>query len=98
MNGRFFARRALCLPLPVTIVTQTLRSYRTEDAVRSKEDALLLADQVLTERLSGYLAGGEVLNRTLSSEIVDGTLLVTLTAECEEEIGTFVHLPKEQSD
>ncbi|MBR2132350.1 MAG: sporulation protein YqfD [Oscillospiraceae bacterium] len=86
------------IPLPVTMVTQTLRFYHTADAVRSEKEALKLADQVLTERLTSYLAGGEVIHRALSSEIVDDTLLVTLTAECEEEIGTFVHLPKEQSD
>lgn len=83
------------IPLPVTIVTERERSYTLVERRRTEEEALRLADIVLTQRLEGYLPEGEVLSRELSYEVVEDTLLVTLTAECEEQIGKFVEIPKE---
>ncbi len=83
------------IPLPVTIVTEWERSYTLVERRRTEEEALRLADIVLTQRLEGYLPEGEVLSRELSYEVVEDTLLVTLTAECEEQIGKFVEIPKE---
>ena len=83
------------IPLPVTIVTEWERSYTLVARRRTEEEALRLADIVLTQRLEGYLPEGEVLSRELSYEVVEDTLLVTLTAECEEQIGKFVEIPKE---
>ena len=51
--------------------------------------------RVLTRRLQGYLVDGTVLSSQVDSVIENGTLLVTLTAECEEQIGKFVEIPKE---
>ena len=67
----------------------------TVTAVRNPEDALALADAVLTARLEESMDEGTVLSRTLTAEIQDDTLLVTLAAECEEQIGKFVDIPKE---
>lgn len=83
------------IPLPVTIVTERERGYTLVERRRTEEEALRLADIVLTQRLEGYLPEGEVLSRELSYEVVEDTLLVTLTAECEEQIGKFVEIPKE---
>ena len=82
------------IPLPVIIVTETLRYYEVTPAVREERDALTLADTVLTRRLAAYLDGGTVVRRELTCEVVGDILLCTLTAECEEQIGKFVSIPE----
>lgn len=86
------------IPLPVMIVTETFRIYEVMPARRSEKDALSLADTVLTSRLAGYIDGGEVVRRGLTCEVAGDILLCTLTAECEEQIGKFVSIPKEQQE
>lgn len=82
------------IPLPVIIVTETLRYYEVTPVVRKERDALTLADTVLTRRLAAYLDGGTVVRRELTCEVVGDILLCTLTAECEEQIGKFVSIPE----
>ena len=79
--------------LPVTMVTETLRPYEVTEQQRSRQEALALAEEALDARLGGYLDEGEILSREVSSEVVDGDLVVTLSAECEEQIGKFVDAP-----
>lgn len=81
--------------LPVTVVTETLRAFEAVERRRSEEEALRLGETVLEERLAGLLEEGTVLSRELTGEIAGDTLLVTLCAECEEQIGKFVAIPKE---
>jgi len=83
------------IALPVTMVTEKLQGYTLTERRRSEEEAARLANIVLTARLDSYLEEGEVLTRKLSSEAVGDTLMVTLSAECEEQIGKLVELPKE---
>lgn len=83
------------IPLPVTTAREKLRTYDIVERQRTKEEAQALADQVLTARLAGYLEDGKVLSRSLTSEVTGDILLVTLTAECEEQIGKFIETPKE---
>lgn len=83
------------MALPVQTVTRRLRYYTLEETERSREEALSLAKLVLTARLETCLEGGEVLDLAFESREEDGTLLVTLTAECREQIGQYVELPKE---
>lgn len=83
------------IALPVTVETETLRAYTLVEGRRTEKEALKLADTVLTGRLADCLSEGEVLSRELTYEVVEDTLLVTLTAECEEQIGKFVDIPKE---
>ena len=79
--------------LPVTGVTETLRFYELTERQRSEEEALALAEEVLDARLAGYLDEGEILSREIGSEVVDGNLVVTLSAECQEQIGRFIDVP-----
>ena len=79
--------------LPVTAVTEELRFYEIEEQARSREEAQALAEAALDSRLSGYVEEGEVLRREVSVQEQDGTLVVTLSAECQEQIGRFVDTP-----
>ena len=81
--------------LPVTVVTEELRPYTLTERRRTEEEALRLADEALTARLEDCLDDGEVLRRELTARVVGDTLLVTLSAECSEQVGRLVEIPKE---
>lgn len=81
------------LVLPAATVTEKLRPYTLIQARRSEEAALELARTVLEDRLSACLEEGEILSQEITSEAVGDILLVTLTAECEEQVGRFVEMP-----
>lgn len=79
------------IPLPVTLVTETCRFYETEPQARSPVEAERAAEQVLTEQLQCMVEPYGAVRSTLCSSRQRGdTLTVTLTAECEEEIGEIV--------
>lgn len=79
--------------LPVTVVTETLRPYETAERERSAEEARAIAERVLDERLAAYLDEGEVISREVEAVEQDGNLVVTLSAECREQIGRLVETP-----
>lgn len=81
------------IPLPVTVVTEELRGFTLTEQERTEDEALRLADTVLTARLESCMEEGTVLSRSLTSEAADGMLVVTLSAECEEQIGKLVEMP-----
>lgn len=83
------------LVLPVTVVTETLREYTLTETRRSQAEAETLGALVLDQELDALLEDGELLSRQVNSQVEGDTLLVTLTAECREEIGEFVEIPKE---
>ena len=80
------------IPLPVTAVREELRPYTLEERERTEVEALRLADIVLTARLEGCMEEGEVLRRELSFQTEGDMLVVTLSAECQEQIGRLVEL------
>ncbi len=82
--------------LPAATVTERFRFYELVERQRTEEEALALAEKVLDERLAEYLDEGEVLEWEVGSEVVDGNLVVTLSAECQEQIGRLVEISKEQ--
>lgn len=79
--------------LPVTMATERLRFYSIEEAVRQKDEALALAKEVLEERLAGYIEEGEILSQEIAGKKEGDLLVVTLSAECEEQIGQFIDAP-----
>ena len=83
------------VPLPLTVVKETFRSYEIIEGLRTEQEAIAIAGQELLARLKSELEEGTILSRELATEMVGDTLLVTLTAECEEQIGKFVEIPKE---
>ena len=86
------------IPLPVTVVTETCRFYETAPQARSPVEAERAAEQVLTEQLQRMVEPYGTVRSTLCSSRQRGdTLTVTLTAECEEEIGESVPIYTEDA-
>ena len=80
--------------LPVTMVTERLRPYTLTERERAQGEAVILAEKVLSARLEDAMEEGEVLDRDVTWQTEGDTLLVTLSAECLEQIGRFVDAPE----
>ena len=77
--------------LPVTWETETLLPYELEIAARSRADAEAQGKDVLETYLAALLGEtGSVTQRRFSTAVEGDTLIVTLSAECEEQIGKEV--------
>ena len=78
----------LGIPLPVTLVTETWRFYEAvptpQDAAGAEQAAGAILNDQLLRMVEPY---GEVRSTLCSSRQRGDTLLVTLSAECREEIG-----------
>ena len=81
------------MALPVTMVTERLRPYTLTERERAQEEAVILAEKVLSARLEDAMEEGEVLDREVTWQVEGDTLLVKLSAECLEQIGRFVDAP-----
>lgn len=79
--------------LPVTAVTERLKFYEIEETKRPEKAALALGQEALEARLADCLEEGEVLHQEIASETAGDVLVVTLTAECQEQIGKFIDSP-----
>lgn len=80
--------------LPITLQTETYLRYDTAEAERTRESALAEAEAALVARLAAEMAeSGTVVSTRFSSAERDGYLVVTLRAECLEDIGVNVPLP-----
>lgn len=87
------------IPLPVTLVVETCRFYETVPESRDAAAAERDAEAVLTEYLHALTAPYGTVKSTLCTARRQGDILhVTLTAECEEEIGRSVPVLTEETD
>ena len=74
--------------LPVTWETETLLPYETQTLTRSREEAEQRGRAVLDAQLASLLDGdGSITRERVASAVQGAYLLVTLSAECEEQIG-----------
>ena len=81
----------LGIPLPVTLVIERYRFYETHTVQRTPEQAEQTAEAILTEYLHDLVDDYGIVKSTLCSSKQKGdALLVTLVAECEEEIGESI--------
>ncbi len=84
-------RKPLTLPggytLPISLTVTTLREYRLEDQLLSKEDASGLLEQATLRNLRQSLTAGKLLSRDFSVEQTQQVYALKGTAECQEEIG-----------
>lgn len=77
--------------LPVTWETETLLPYELEITPRSRADAEVQGKDMLETYLDALLGeAGSVTQRRFSTAVEGDTLVVTLSAECEEQIGKEV--------
>ena len=77
--------------LPVTWETETLLPYELEVTPRSRADAEAQGKDVLETYLAALLGEtGSVTQRRFSTAVEGDTLVVTLSVECEEQIGKEV--------
>lgn len=87
------------LPLPVTQSVQTCRFYETTPQTVEAAAAKSTAEQLLTQELHAQVDPYGVVRSTLCSARQRGdALVVTLTAECEEQIGQRTPIYTEKSD
>lgn len=86
------------IPLPVTLVTETYRFYERVPVQRSPETVEEQLGQVLNRYLESIVTPYGTIRSTLVSSRMKGERLwVTLTAECQEEIGVRVPLYQEEN-
>ena len=87
------------LPLPVTTVTDTYRFYETTEVEISPEAAKAAAEEILTQQLHVLVDPYGTVSSTLCTAKQKGdTLVVTLAAECVEEIGRTVPIYTEETE
>ena len=86
------------LRLPITFVTETVTTYETVSALRTRAAAQKEAEQLLTAQLSREIAEtGTVTSTRFSSAVQGKYLLVTMQAECLEDIGREVQVETEEN-
>lgn len=80
--------------LPIALRRETLRSYELTDADLDRDAAQAMLEETLLLRLEALLGeNGVEVSHHFSALEEDGVLTVTLTAECEEELGRFIPAP-----
>ena len=86
-------RTKLTLPggaaLPLTWEETVLRHYTTRAAVRERAEVEAMGERLLSDYLLSQI-DGTVTSTRVDSAMQGGWLLVTLSAECREQIGTSV--------
>ena len=97
--GKITHYGAVCLPggfrLPVTVVRQEMVSYQAEKRQRTEAEARAEGEAALLELLADQMVGnGSVTSTRFAAARKGDYLLVTLTAECFEQIGQQVVLPQ----
>lgn len=89
----------LGVPLPVTLVTEEYCFYETVPAEQDPMQAEKAAEAILTEHLHHLVDSYGTVRSTLCSARQKGNvLLVTLKAECEEQIAESVPIYTQASD
>ena len=77
--------------MPLVLRAERYRGYVTEPAALDAEAARTMLEERLLERLDGLVgADGEVLRTDFAVREENGILVVTLLAECREQIGRVV--------
>ena len=92
---KIISRKQWTLPgglvLPVTWVTETRIPYETVRTERSRESARELGSAALERYLASQLGeGGEIVSTRVADAVQGDWLLVTISAECHEQIGKVV--------
>lgn len=82
--------------LPLTWMTETYLPYETARKARTREEAMEIGTALLEARLAEQVGpDGEIVSVRTASAARGDWLLVTLSAECLEQIGQTVPIPME---
>lgn len=74
--------------LPFSLLRERVQPYRTADAPVSEDAARTSLEQALLQQLRETIgADGAIISYETAAETTGNVLTVTLTAECEQEIG-----------
>ena len=74
--------------LPFSLVRERVQPYRTADAPVSEDAARASLEQALLQQLRETIGDdGAIISYETAAEVTGSVLTVTLTAECEQEIG-----------
>jgi similar to stage IV sporulation protein len=73
--------------LPVSLVKETSRLYKTAEAQADAKQVSLLLEQELGQRLLGEIGPGEIISQSYSHSESGGIISVCLRAQCRESIG-----------
>ena len=76
--------------MPLTVQKETCRAYTTAAVEIDADAARSLLEERLLEALEEAVGEGEIVSTDYTVRQEDGSLHVTLQAECTEEIGRFV--------
>ena len=79
--------------LPLWLSRETARAYERTGTKIDPEAAQTLLEERLLADLTEQVGEGEIVSTAYTARQAGGVLTVTLTAECREEIGTFVPFP-----
>ena len=95
---KIISRKQWTLPgglvLPVTWETETCRPYDTLRVTRTRDEAEVIGRAALEEYLANCLGeDGSITSTRVASAVQGDWLLVTLSAECAEQIGEVVPIP-----
>ncbi len=81
----------------LTLKLETCRGYELDTCPVDPAQAQTMLESQLMARLETLLGEtGELVSHSFSARQEGGQLIVTLTAECSEELGRFVPAPQEQ--
>jgi len=88
----------LGIALPLTLVWEQCRPYCTESVAVSLEEARQRGEELLLSQLEKELGEqGRITSTRFAADVRDGALLVTMTAECLEQIGEQVPIETEEA-
>lgn len=83
--------------LPFTLVRERVRPYETQETGLPAEQVRAALEQALIQQLQARIGpDGEIITSAFTAAERDGMLVVTLRAECEQEIGESRTLPAEE--
>lgn len=93
-----FSLSLLGVPLPVTVAAETWRFYEAVPATRTAAQAEKAAEAILTAQLREVVEPyGEIKSTLCSARQKGDVLIVTLSAECLEEIGETAPIYTEET-
>lgn len=86
------------LRLPITLVRETVTVYAAQEVQRSREQAQKEGEALLLQQLQGQMEDTGRITETKFSSVIEGdSLVVTMQAECLEQIGVPMQVQAEES-